>query len=161
MFLLEKTRLQARFDDVEWARHDCPAHPTEPMSYEVYLPGRVNQRAYPPATKCCHDFAGSQLEVALGVSTSAGLDMVAVSPSWGRVLIFLRARDQIDLHNWLTLIWKQDHVRAFHHQGMLSAVVDNAQSGLIQSGYDPYSACKLWHSRRAGSCQRDQQEIRE
>lgn len=50
VLLLKEARLQARFDDVEWARHDRAAHTTEPVRYEYTFRERKSENV-PPGSK--------------------------------------------------------------------------------------------------------------
>ena len=61
--VFEEIRLQASLHDVEWARDDRAAHATEARGCCVRHVYMLNKGlgAHPPATKWCHDFAGSQL----------------------------------------------------------------------------------------------------
>lgn len=64
----EEVRLQSCLDHVKGARDDGAAHAPETAGGRKLKIRRMGVRlggagAYPPAIKCCHDFAGTQLLV--------------------------------------------------------------------------------------------------
>lgn len=79
MLLPEQAGLQSRLHDVERARYNGATHSAKSrLAYSCqFVPNKgvtSEHNAYPPATKCCHDFAGSQL---LFEGPATGCDVVS------------------------------------------------------------------------------------